>query len=94
MRSRISRRQATVALLASGLSARSLASHVPAPRGEVVETIQGVTVRDPYRVLENTADPQVQAWSRATRWTTSPAAIGWSSASRRSRRPVATPSRA
>ncbi len=65
MSSLISRREATLALLAGSFGAPGMATHVPAPRGEVVETIQGVTVRDPYRALENTADPQVQAWLRA-----------------------------
>ena len=33
-----------------------------APMGEVVDTIHGVTVKDPYRYFENTKTPEVQAW--------------------------------
>ena len=48
----------------------ALAAHMapPAPvfpAGKTAEVIQGVTVRDPYRGLENAADPAVQAWSDA-----------------------------
>ncbi|NTW51829.1 MAG: S9 family peptidase [Chlorobiaceae bacterium] len=35
-----------------------------APTGEVVETLCGEKVPDPYRGLENLKDPQVQAWYR------------------------------
>src|ERR1700761_6450672 len=31
----------------------------------VIDTYHGVTVTDPYRWLENGADPQVKAWSKA-----------------------------
>src|ERR1700679_1286679 len=37
----------------------------PAPAGNTVDTIQGVKVADPYRSLENSADPKVKAWSDA-----------------------------
>jgi len=35
----------------------------PTPKGTTVDTIQGVKIADPYRWLENWADPKVQAWS-------------------------------
>lgn len=53
-------------LLASGVA---LAATIPpppqTPAGNTVDTIQGVAVADPYRWLENTADPKVEAWSDA-----------------------------
>ncbi len=36
-----------------------------APIREVTETIHGVTVKDPYRYLENVKSPEVQAWLKA-----------------------------
>lgn len=35
---------------------------VPTPREDVTETLHGELVHDPYRWLENAADPRVQAW--------------------------------
>jgi prolyl oligopeptidase len=35
------------------------------PPGSTTDVIQGVTVADPYRALENADDPAVQAWSDA-----------------------------
>jgi len=35
------------------------------PAGDTTDTYFGVTVKDPYRWLENTADPKVHAWSVA-----------------------------
>ena len=35
------------------------------PAGATVDTIQGVRVADPYRALEDAADPRVKAWSDA-----------------------------
>ena len=35
------------------------------PTGATVDVIQGVKVADPYRALEDSADPKVQAWSDA-----------------------------
>ncbi len=57
-------------LLALGLLAGSaLAAPVAAPpqtrADAVVDTLQGVTVSDPYRWLENADDPEVKAWSDA-----------------------------
>ncbi len=37
----------------------------PLPARPVVDTYWGVDVEDPYRFLEDTADPQVQQWMRA-----------------------------
>ncbi len=64
----MSRRQAALALVAGSLGARTAAASpvaLPAPVRDVVETLHGVTVHDPYRYLENTSDPQVQAWLKA-----------------------------
>lgn len=47
--------------LASALAAAPLP--VPTPRDDVVEIIQGQRIADPYRWLENAADPRVRAWS-------------------------------
>jgi prolyl oligopeptidase len=35
------------------------------PAGNTVDTIQGQAIADPYRELENAADPKVKAWSDA-----------------------------
>jgi len=37
----------------------------PFPVGSTVDVIQGQRIADPYRALENAADPKVQAWSDA-----------------------------
>jgi prolyl oligopeptidase len=37
----------------------------PAPVRDVVETLHGVTVHDPYRYFENVKDPEVQSWLKA-----------------------------
>lgn len=36
-----------------------------APRGDDADILHGVTVRDPYRRLEDPADPATVEWSRA-----------------------------
>jgi prolyl oligopeptidase len=58
-----------VSLLALSLSAAALAATIPpppaTPTDNVADTIQGVTIVDPYRWLENWNDPKVQAWSDA-----------------------------
>ena len=54
------------ALLAA--SAAAAATIAPAPKADVqgvTDTIQGTTIADPYRWLENGADPKVKAWSAA-----------------------------
>src|SRR5580700_6436261 len=35
------------------------------PMVPVVDVVQGVTVTDPYRWLEDSADPKVKAWTEA-----------------------------
>lgn len=55
--------------LALSISAAAAVAAVPAapafPPGATTDTIQGVKVADPYRALENGADPKVEAWSDA-----------------------------
>jgi prolyl oligopeptidase len=55
--------------LALSLTAVVAVAAVPPPPvfapGDTVDTIQGVRVADPYRALENGADPRVAAWSDA-----------------------------
>ncbi|HYQ82305.1 MAG TPA: S9 family peptidase, partial [Anaeromyxobacteraceae bacterium] len=51
--------------IALALSAPTLAPPPATPRRPVSATYQGVTVTEDYRWLENGADPEVQAWSRA-----------------------------
>jgi prolyl oligopeptidase len=57
-------------ILAFGLAAgAAMAAFVPpppsTPAGSTIDTIQGVKVADPYRWLENPADPGVKSWSDA-----------------------------
>jgi len=50
----------------SGIAALDAAPlPVATPTGATTDTIQGVKVADPYRWLENAADPKVEAWSDA-----------------------------
>ena len=58
---------ATVLLAcASTLAAAATIAPAPVfPKGTTVDVIQGVRVADPYRALEDPADPKVQAWSDA-----------------------------
>lgn len=51
--------------LAGIADAASVAPPPDAPASSVSDVIQGVSVADPYRWLENAADPQVEAWSDA-----------------------------
>ena len=59
----------SVAALALGFSSVAALASVPppppTPADNVVDTIQGVRIADPYRWLENWNDPKVQAWSDA-----------------------------
>jgi prolyl oligopeptidase len=52
----------TVVLLCS---APVLAQDISTPTVDAADTYHGVTVRDPYRWLEDAAAPEVQAWTRA-----------------------------
>jgi prolyl oligopeptidase len=57
-------------ILAFGLAAgAAMAASIPpppsTPAGSTIDTIQGVKVADPYRWLENPADPAVKSWSDA-----------------------------
>lgn len=60
----ISRRSATLGLLATAMSGTVRAGPPLAQVRDVVETLHGVTVHDPYRYFENTGDPAVQDWLR------------------------------
>ena len=56
-------------ILALSLAGAATAAPVPAPppfpAGPTTDVIQGVKIADPYRALENSGDPNVQAWSDA-----------------------------
>ena len=58
-------RSAALALLLAGHTMTALAAAPVAPVRDVVETLHGVTVHDPYRYFENSKDPEVQAWLKA-----------------------------
>jgi len=66
-------RQSLVLTLAGGAALVLLTAAAPPPpaptpifpAGATVDTLQGVQVADPYRALENAADPKVKAWSDA-----------------------------
>jgi prolyl oligopeptidase len=63
---RIQTAAAILVLTLPALAAAATAPPAPAfPAGNTVDVIQGVKVADPYRALENAADPAVQAWSDA-----------------------------
>jgi prolyl oligopeptidase len=53
------------ALLAFIAGAPASAQDVPTPKVDVSDTYHGVTVPDPYRWLEDAADPKVKAWTDA-----------------------------
>jgi prolyl oligopeptidase len=65
----------------------------PLPARPVVDTYWGVSVEDPFRLLEDTTDPEVQCWMRAqvdataTLLSRTPAAAHTSRGSRRSTPP-------
>jgi prolyl oligopeptidase len=54
-----------IAALAPNCLPAAAAGLPDTPRSAVVDTYHGVTVQDPYRWLENAADPKVHAWSLA-----------------------------
>lgn len=56
---------ALLAATAVGAASPNLPLAPVFPAGKAVDTIHRVQVRDPYRGLENSADPKVQAWSDA-----------------------------
>ncbi|WP_026875295.1 prolyl oligopeptidase family serine peptidase [Jiangella gansuensis] len=45
--------------------ASDISTYPPAPRGDDADVLHGITVPDPYRTLEDEADPATQAWSKA-----------------------------
>lgn len=58
-----SKEQAPVASTAeSAMPSTQLPPQPPSPAGDVVDTIHGVQVPDPYRWLEDEKAPEVQAW--------------------------------
>jgi prolyl oligopeptidase len=64
MSSLITRRSATLGLLASTIGSTVRAGPPAAQVRDVAETLHGVTVHDPYRYFESTGDPVVQDWLR------------------------------
>ena len=54
-----------LSLAASAAVAATIPPPPPTPAGNTAETIQGTSVLDPYRWLENWSDPKVRAWSDA-----------------------------
>ena len=47
------------------LASQAFGQAVPTPKVDVTDTYHGVTVHDPYRWLEDAADPKVAAWTAA-----------------------------
>lgn len=54
-----------VLIMALTMVSQASAQEVPTPRIDVTDTYHGVTVHDPYRWLEDAADPKVAAWTAA-----------------------------
>src|SRR5215469_12582867 len=52
-------------LIVTPLIAATIAPPPPTPAGNTVDTIQGAKIADPYRWLEDSDDPKVEAWSDA-----------------------------
>src|ERR1700730_3580655 len=57
--------KALLAMLALWPLAPVSAEPIATPIVPVIDVYDGVTVSDPYRWLEDSADPKVQAWSQA-----------------------------
>ena len=55
----------SLALASSAAAAPQIPAPPSFPKGDTTDVIQGVKVADPYRALEDSADPKVQAWSDA-----------------------------
>lgn len=53
------------ALTAAAALAVTIPAPPPTPADSTTDTVQGVSIADPYRWLENWSDPKVQAWSAA-----------------------------
>jgi prolyl oligopeptidase len=56
---------AAVALTAVAAVAATIPAPPPTPKDATVDVVQGVSIPDPYRWLENWSDPKVVAWSTA-----------------------------
>src|SRR5216683_2887819 len=65
MKTTLSRLLGYPVLLATAALAAAIPPAPPTPAGDTVNIVQGVTIADPYRWLENWADPKVVAWSDA-----------------------------
>jgi protease II len=62
----LSPRNCVAGVVIAGLCAIATAAEPPtAPIREVIDTIHGVAVKDPYRYLENVKSSEVQAWLKA-----------------------------
>ena len=65
MKTRVVFAALTLAMATSAAAAPQLAPAPAFPKGETTDVMQGVKVADPYRGLEDAADPRVKAWSDA-----------------------------
>ncbi len=54
-----------LAITAVAAMAATISPPPPTPAGTTVDIVQGTSVADPYRRLEDWSDPKVQAWSTA-----------------------------
>src|SRR4051794_10810431 len=59
----MARMRGIAALIAISISVPVLAQQAGSPKADVADTYHGITVSDPYRWLENAADPKVVAWT-------------------------------
>ena len=65
MHSRLALGAIALAMATTAAAAPPLPPAPAFPRGDTVDILQGVKVADPYRAMEDSADPRVQAWSDA-----------------------------